>query len=53
MRQMTVEMPIVKKCDVKSCGFNQNNNCHAKAITVGDSIHPDCDTFMDSERHTR
>lgn len=52
MKKMTVEMPLVKHCDVSSCGYNQNHNCHAKAITVGDSINPSCDTFMDSNHHT-
>jgi hypothetical protein len=52
MEKISIEMPLVKKCDVQNCGFNQGNNCHAKAITVGDGTNPGCDTFMDSQRHT-
>lgn len=47
-----LEMPEVKKCDVNNCGFNVGNNCHAKAITIGDSANPGCDTFFDSGSHT-
>jgi hypothetical protein len=53
MEQLNVEMPLVKHCDVSSCGYNQDHNCHAKAITVGDSLSPGCDTFMNSKRHTK
>lgn len=52
MKTISIEMPLVKKCDVSHCGYNQNKSCHAKAITVGDYANPGCDTFLDSQNHT-
>lgn len=49
----SLEMPEVKKCDVKNCGYNSNSSCHAKAITVGDYSNPGCDTFLGVEKHTK
>jgi len=43
-----MEMPKVKKCEVNDCAYNQDNNCHTAAITVGDSASPRCDTFCKS-----
>jgi hypothetical protein len=40
-----MEMPVIKSCDVTECAYNQKNECHALAITVGDSRGPMCDTF--------
>jgi Domain of Unknown Function (DUF1540) len=53
MKQMSVEMSVVKRCDVGNCGYNKDQSCHAKAITIGDLANPGCDTFMDSERHIK
>lgn len=53
MKKITLEMPIVTKCMASECVYNANSNCHARAITVGDSIHPGCDTFMAGSRHTK
>lgn len=53
MEKLIIEMPIVKKCDVKDCGFNANSSCHAKAITIGDFDNPGCDTFMNSSHHAK
>ncbi|MFP5387504.1 MAG: DUF1540 domain-containing protein [Bacteriovoracia bacterium] len=52
MEKLTIEMPKVEQCDVNECGFNVDNNCHAKAITIGDYSNPGCDTFMDTDQHT-
>lgn len=52
MEKLTIEMPKVKKCEVNECGFNVDDNCHAKAITIGDYSNPGCDTFMDTDQHT-
>lgn len=52
METMNIEMPKVKQCNVEECGFNTEQMCHAKAITVGDLDNPGCDTFMDSDSHT-
>lgn len=44
---MAKAMPKIKVCDVNQCAYNNQNICHAMAITVGDS-HPTCDTFTNS-----
>lgn len=49
----TVEMPAVQTCTVAECAYNADSRCHAKAITIGDGVHPGCDTFMDgADGHT-
>ncbi|QKT03319.1 DUF1540 domain-containing protein [Ectothiorhodospiraceae bacterium 2226] len=51
--KISVEMPAVETCSVNDCAYNVDTHCHARAITVGDGIHPGCDTFLQSSRHTR
>jgi hypothetical protein len=46
MKQLSIEMPVVSECSVTECAYNTSNCCHARAITVGDSVHPGCDTFL-------
>lgn len=41
-----MKMPKVSRCDVASCAYNTEHECHAGAITVGDGTHPRCDTFF-------
>ncbi|MGI5267591.1 DUF1540 domain-containing protein [Nonomuraea sp. CA-218870] len=41
-----MKMPVVNACDVEACAYNADGNCHAMAITVGDSRHAHCDTFF-------
>jgi hypothetical protein len=53
MKQITLEMPMVAKCAVNECAYNANNNCHARAITIGDATHPGCDTFMGASQHAK
>ena len=53
MRKICLEMPIVTKCMASECAYNLNSNCHARAITVGNSLQPGCDTFMAGSRHTK
>lgn len=50
--KFTIEMPDVASCGVERCAYNVEGGCHAKAITVGDGIHPGCDTFTLSQRHS-
>lgn len=50
--KFTIEMPDVSACSVLSCAYNVGASCRAKAITVGDGVHPGCDTFTESQRHT-
>ncbi|MBB5155995.1 DUF1540 domain-containing protein [Saccharopolyspora phatthalungensis] len=40
-----MEMPLVNKCTATDCAFNRNETCHALAITIGDPLHAQCDTF--------
>ncbi len=49
--KMTLEMPQVRGCRVIECLYNRGERCHARAITVGDSGHPRCDTFTKSSSH--
>ena len=51
--KMTIDMPIVSHCTVSQCTYNVNNNCHAKAITIGDAARPGCDTFFAASAHNR
>jgi len=53
MNQVTVEMPLVANCTAKQCAYNANHTCHAKAITVGDTKNPECDTFLQSKNHSK
>jgi hypothetical protein len=47
----TLRMPIVTECARHDCSYNCEGNCHARAITVGDGVHPACDTFLRSAEH--
>ena len=37
---------MVTECRVETCAYNSNRRCHAYAITVGNTAHPRCDTFL-------
>jgi hypothetical protein len=50
--RITIEMPIVEQCTVTDCAYNVERTCHARAITVGDGLHPGCDTFFRTSGHT-
>jgi hypothetical protein len=51
--KMTIDMPAVSSCEVIECAYNVESACHARAITVGDGVHPGCDTFFSNATHTR
>jgi hypothetical protein len=53
MTTKTIDMPDVDACDARDCAYNKEGNCHARAITVGDGVHPGCDTFLQSQEHSR
>lgn len=53
MKKITIEMPPVSQCEISRCGYNVNNHCHAKAITIGDNANPGCDTFFETKKHTK
>lgn len=40
-----MEMPKVSRCDVLECAYNMDKECHAMAVTIGDIVHPKCDTL--------
>ena len=43
-----MNMPSVAECNVDECAYNSMGMCHALAITIGDGVHPQCDTFCKS-----
>ena len=43
-----MEMTKVTKCEMSDCSYNADKECHAMAITIGDAVHPKCDTFFQS-----
>ncbi len=47
--QTTTHMPKVLFCNVQECAYNEQNACHAAAITV-DSPEPLCDTFFQASK---
>lgn len=51
--KITLEIPVVQTCEATACAYNAGRRCHAVAITVGDGIHPACDTFFASDRPAR
>jgi len=48
-----VEMPPVAECGANDCAYNVDGGCNARAITIGDGLHPGCDTFFVAPRHSR
>lgn len=53
MKTITIDMPIVAECLASDCAYNMSNSCHARAITVGNSLHAGCDTFLSASGHTK
>lgn len=51
--KITVDIPAVANCSVDECTYNRAHRCHARAITVGDGVHPGCDTFFSAGSHTQ
>ncbi len=43
--QSCMDMPKIQNCAVPECSYNRDSQCHAIAITVGDSSVAHCDTF--------
>lgn len=50
--KITLDMPVVTSCEIDDCAYNIQNNCHACAITIGDGVHPGCDTYFSNSMHT-
>lgn len=51
--KITIEMPNVSGCQVTECGYNRDKACHARAITIGDGVHPGCDTYFSPGQHVQ
>lgn len=45
-----MDMPKISQCEVENCAYNIDQMCHALAITVGDGVHPHCDTYCQSSQ---
>lgn len=43
-----MDVPKITWCDATNCAYNHDGHCHAIAITIGDKLQPQCDTFLDS-----
>ena len=52
MKKLFIEMPTVSRCLATECAYNVKEDCHARAITVGNSLHAGCDTFFPGADHT-
>lgn len=50
--QITIDIPMVSNCEITDCAYNINESCHAHAITIGDGLHPGCDTYFSNITHT-
>jgi hypothetical protein len=51
--EITIDMPMVTQCQVSDCTYNVELACHARAITIGDGVHPGCDTYLNVNAHIR
>jgi hypothetical protein len=51
--QITIEMPMVSDCAMGECAYNVDQTCYARAITIGNGVHPGCDTFFEAPTHSR
>jgi hypothetical protein len=40
-----MKLPKIYECSIQTCAYNQDNKCHALAITIG-GPRPCCDTFL-------
>lgn len=50
--KITFDMPVVTSCEVSECAYNLKDTCNARAITIGNGVHPGCDTFFSNATHT-
>ncbi|MFZ9886179.1 MAG: DUF1540 domain-containing protein [Myxococcota bacterium] len=48
---MKLSLPVVSMCTVNDCAYNREAQCHAAAITIGDGLHPACDTYFHADKH--
>lgn len=53
MKTISIQMPLVSECSVTECTYNISKACHARAITIGDSVKPGCDTYLPGTQHVK
>ena len=51
--RMIMDIPAVASCAAEKCAFNTDHKCHAKAITIGNSGNPACDTYLAASKYIR
>ena len=44
-----MKMPEIDGCEMRECAYNESSQCHAIAITIGDSGDARCDTYFGFE----
>lgn len=47
---MAMQPPKILDCTMTDCSYNTNKQCHAVAITVGDSSCAMCDTYFNTSK---
>lgn len=51
MIEKRIEMAEVAECTIPECVYNRGSRCSARAITVGNGEHPECQTFYSGNHH--
>jgi len=51
--KISLDIPAVAECTAIDCAYNTERICHAKAITIGDTDAPNCDTLCCGADHVR
>ena len=51
--KITLDLPVVTECTIGDCAYNVEDMCYAKAITIGDSVNPCCDTMVCGSEHVK
>lgn len=49
--QKCIDTSDVARCTVPECVYNRHAHCYARAITIGNGGHPQCDTFHTANDH--
>jgi hypothetical protein len=49
--KITIDTAEVGECAAANCVYNLDGACKARAITIGDGVHPMCDTFLETGSH--
>lgn len=50
--KVSLDMAVVNECKITDCAYNLQDTCNARAVTIGDGVHPGCDTFFSNTTHT-